>query len=50
MPADFEARDHEPPLWHSPQSFDRTGAYDASWLRYDEVDIFGDPLQAAAKL
>lgn len=30
--------------WAVPQEFDRDPDYDPSWLRYDEVDIYGEPL------
>ena len=30
--------------WAIPQAFDRHPDYDPSWLRYDEVDIYGEPL------
>ena len=32
------------PDWGIPQGFDRDPDYDPSWLRYDEVDIYGEPL------
>lgn len=41
LPADFD--DSLKDAWSTPQSFDRDTHYDASWLRYDEVDIYGDP-------
>lgn len=40
LPSDFEAHDAE---WAEPQPFDRQPGYDASWLRYDQVDIYGNP-------
>ena len=36
--------------WGTAQPFDRTEGYDASWVHYDKVDIFGEPLSAEAKL
>lgn len=30
--------------WAAPQPFDRDASYDPSWLRYDKVDIYGEPL------
>lgn len=50
MPSDFEDRSHEPELWCTPQPFDRTEDYDRSWVNYDKVDIFGEPLSGQAKL
>ena len=41
LPSDFD--DSVKTLWSSPQSFDRTSGYDVSWLRYDQVDIYGEP-------
>ena len=40
LPADFD-KNTEP--WATPQQFDRRPDYDPSWLRYDEVDIYGAP-------
>lgn len=40
LPSDFEAHDAE---WAKPQPFDRQPGYDASWLCYDKVDIYGNP-------
>ena len=36
--------------WGTAQPFDRTEGYNTSWLNYDKVDIFGEPLSAEAKL
>ena len=39
--------DYDPDVkadWAIPQGFDRDPGYDPSWLRYDEVDIYGEPL------
>ena len=41
LPADFDATLEAP--WAQPQPFDRQADYDASWLRYDQVDIYGNP-------
>lgn len=41
LPSDFD--DSIRPEWSAPQRFDRDPAYDASWLRYGEVDIYGEP-------
>jgi hypothetical protein len=41
LPADFD--DGVKGEWATPQRFDRDPAYDPSWLRYDEVDIYGEP-------
>lgn len=42
LPADF---DNTIKLqWATPQSFDRRSNYDASWLRYDKVDIYGNKI------
>ncbi|NKB98692.1 MAG: hypothetical protein GKR90_09410 [Pseudomonadales bacterium] len=40
LPADYMTVKTE---WAAPQSFDRSAHYDASWLRYDKVDIYGNP-------
>ena len=45
LPADFD--DSTKPAWAEAQSFDRDPAYDPSWLRYDEFDIYGQPRKAA---
>jgi len=42
LPADFDAG--VKPEWAEVQAFDRNAAYDPSWLRYDKVDIYGDPI------
>lgn len=41
LPADYDAG--VKPAWSTPQAFDRCANYDASWLRYDRVDIYGNP-------
>ena len=41
LPADFD--DSLKEAWSTPQGFDRNADYDTSWLRYDEVDIYGKP-------
>ena len=41
LPADFD--ENVKSEWAVPQSFDRALGYDASWLRYREVDIYGNP-------
>jgi hypothetical protein len=41
LPGDYD--DSIKPEWATPNQFDRPDGYDKSWLRYDEVDIFGDP-------
>ena len=41
LPSDFD--DAVKPAWAEAQSFDRDSVYDASWLRYDEFDIYGAP-------
>ena len=45
LPADYEP--DVKPAWSTAQAFDRDPDYDPSWLRYDEVDIYGDPLGCA---
>ncbi len=42
LPLDFDPSIK--PEWSSPQRFDRDENYDTSWLRYDRVDIYGNPL------
>lgn len=42
LPADYDL--DVKPDWAVPRAFDRDPDYDPSWLRYDEVDIYGDPL------
>jgi hypothetical protein len=41
LPSDYD--DSIKSEWATPNQFDRPDGYDKSWLRYDEVDIFGDP-------
>jgi hypothetical protein len=41
LPADFD--DSLKDTWSTPQGFDRDANYDTSWLRYSEVDIYGEP-------
>ncbi|MFP6824367.1 MAG: hypothetical protein VB915_11215 [Pseudomonadales bacterium] len=41
LPADFD--DSLKDTWSTPQGFDRDANYDISWLRYSEVDIYGEP-------
>ena len=41
LPADFD--ETIPEQWATPQHFDRRPDYDPSWLRYDQVDIYGAP-------
>lgn len=41
LPADFDPGIKEE--WAAPQGFDRRPDYDPSWLRYDKVDIYGNP-------
>ncbi len=41
LPSDFDQTIK--PEWAAPQSFDRRADYDPSWLRYDKVDIYGEP-------
>jgi hypothetical protein len=42
LPADFDTSIQ--PEWATSQAFDRSGDYEAGWLRYDKVDIYGEPL------
>ena len=42
LPSDYD--DSIKPDWAEPQIFDRHPDYDPSLLRYDEVDIYGNPL------
>lgn len=40
--------DYDPTIkteWATPQGFDRNPTYDPSWIRYDKVDIYGNPLE-----
>ncbi len=39
LPADFDPTIKS--KWAAPQGFDRNDTYDPSWVRYDEVDIYG---------
>ena len=41
LPADFDETIKSE--WATPQGFDRTTDYDPSWVRYDHVDIYGEP-------
>ena len=41
LPADFDESIQD--SWKLPQAFDRNPGYDVSWLRYDQVDIYGEP-------
>ena len=41
LPADYEP--DVKPEWAVSLGFDRDADYDPSWLRYDEVDIYGQP-------
>ena len=41
MPADYGP---VRPEWSRPWRFDRHPEYDPSWVRYDRVDIYGEPL------
>jgi hypothetical protein len=43
LPADFDS--DIKPEWAKPLAFDRDKGYDPSWIRYDQVDIYGDPLE-----
>lgn len=40
LPSDFAEVKAQ---WRSPQSFDRDPDYDSAWLRFDKVDIYGNP-------
>ena len=40
LPADFDESIRDE--WATPQQFDRRPDYDPSWLKYDEVDIYGN--------
>jgi hypothetical protein len=33
------------PEWAAPLKLDRADGYDASWLLYDQFDIYGDALK-----
>ena len=41
LPADFDESIRDE--WATAQHFDRRTDYDPSWLKYDEVDIYGNP-------
>ena len=41
LPGDYD--DSVKSEWATPKQFDRPDGYDKSWLKYDEVDIFGNP-------
>ena len=41
LPLDFDSTLKSE--WSSAPAFDRNASYDASWTRYDQVDIFGNP-------
>jgi hypothetical protein len=43
LPSDYD--DSVRTEWASPQMFDRPDGYDPSWVLYDQVDIYGDPLE-----
>ena len=43
LPSDYD--DSIKAAWSKPNLFDRDAGYDASWLLYDQVDIYGNPLQ-----
>lgn len=40
LPADFDESIRDE--WATPQQFDRRPDYDPSWLKYDEVDVYGN--------
>lgn len=40
LPSDFDQNVRSE--WGKPQLFDRPNGYDSSWLRYDQVDIYGN--------
>jgi hypothetical protein len=40
LPSDFDKNVKD--IWSVPLSFDRASGYDVSWLRYDQVDIYGE--------
>ncbi len=43
LPSDYEeVRDK----WQEAPSFDRESSYDPSWLKYDQFDIYGNPLSS----
>ena len=41
LPSDFDQNIKAD--WSSPQRFDRLRDYDPTWLRFDRVDIYGNP-------
>ena len=41
LPADFDESIQD--SWKIPQAFDRNPGYNVGWLRYDQVDIYGEP-------
>lgn len=41
LPSDYDHSIKE--VWAKPNLFDRDPGYDASWLLYDQVDIYGNP-------
>jgi hypothetical protein len=42
LPVDYDASLKSE--WAAPQAFDRASSYDPSWIRYDKVDIHGQPI------
>ena len=44
LPSDYQTPQSQ--AWGTPQSFDRHPDYDPNLLRYDEVDIYGNPLDS----
>ena len=45
LPADFDKTIR--PEWAAPQKFDRDPDYDTSWLRYAELNVYGEPIEQA---
>ena len=43
LPLDFDVTIRDG--WNQPQPFDRDNDYDPSWVKYDEVDIYGNPIK-----
>ena len=41
LPSDYDATVRQE--WATPQSFDRRPGYDATWVHYDRLDIYGQP-------
>ena len=41
LPSDYDKTIK--PEWAAPQNFDRSPGYDASWVLYDQFDIYGEP-------